>query len=262
MAPKTSDAASSDDRRDASAAARRLVAGGEYLVPAAYLEHAGRHPPIVAAPAAVPDDVLAMALKMADAPEATRAAGDEGGAVFDAQGPSASILHEPRGAVFQAMKDFAGALNEKYWRFPEPLTYPTFRVNTYRQGGEFDWHQDLYGPDSETTARAVTAVLLLDPAGSYEGGEFDVEGWGRDIETLRPDQGRMFAFPACYLHRVRKITKGRRRALVLSVAAAIDRRGLDFARIKTETRSPSLRTAREREMADLFLRRRDLMPRA
>ena len=83
----------------------------------------------------------------------------------------------------------------------------------YETGGHFDWHLD---DDSNSTQgfRRLSAVVLMSPSDSFEGGEFCVDR----TDTALPLQacGDAVIFQGEHLwHRVGAVTAGRRETLVL-----------------------------------------------
>ena len=86
----------------------------------------------------------------------------------------------------------------------------------------YDWHMDtILGNqlnnawDSET--RKLTLILLLsDPDVDFSGGELEINA-GRESFPDRPvfPRGRILAFPSFMIHRVKPVTAGVRKSLVV-----------------------------------------------
>jgi PKHD-type hydroxylase len=55
--------------------------------------------------------------------------------------------------------------------------------------------------------------LQLNDPNEYEGGNFEIMT-GKNIETIKLEQGEVIVFPSYILHRVTEITKGTRNSLV------------------------------------------------
>lgn len=76
--------------------------------------------------------------------------------------------------------------------------------------GHYDWHMDF--GDSASNRKISLSVQLSDE-NDYEGGEFEFM-INRSIIKAPKEKGTVIVFPSYLLHRVKKVTKGKRRSLV------------------------------------------------
>lgn len=79
-------------------------------------------------------------------------------------------------------------------------------------GGHYDWHADVkwYGDDAYDRKLSVT-IQLSDPS-DYEGGQFEFEDLTSSTDFT--PQGSVLIFPSYARHKVHRVTKGTRHALV------------------------------------------------
>ena len=105
----------------------------------------------------------------------------------------------------------------------------SIQLGHYHEGDFYDWHIDSYiNPvfqnDNPYNRKVSVTVFLNDPE-EYEGGEFDLEMRGPKTEartdnverydTFKLPKGSMLVFPSYVWHRVRPVTSGVRKSLVL-----------------------------------------------
>ena len=97
------------------------------------------------------------------------------------------------------------------------------QVTRYSEGDFYDWHVDasnwnIVRNGKECNRKISVTVFLNDPE-EYEGGEFDLETRGPNTEerydTFKLPKGSMIVFPSYMWHRVRPVTSGVRKSLVL-----------------------------------------------
>ena len=106
------------------------------------------------------------------------------------------------------------------------------QLGHYHKGDHYDWHIDSFAnPSTQTNHeyhpnrpynRKVSGTVFLNDPEEYEGGEFDLEtrgpNWDGDrFESFKMPKGTMILFPSHYWHRVRPVTSGVRKSLVLWV---------------------------------------------
>ena len=108
----------------------------------------------------------------------------------------------------------------------------------YDAGGKYDWHSDQAPPmpdhrDGIVKVRKISMTLFLNDPEEYEGGEFDVEIWGpkgsigndsrfkdkgneeERYVTFKQSKGNAIFFQSDQFHRVRPVTSGLRKSLVV-----------------------------------------------
>lgn len=112
---------------------------------------------------------------------------------------------------------------------PRRWTAEPVQDTEYPAGGHYAaWHVDS-SVGSLTEARELAIVTMVSPQEQFEGGEFCVKvpaggsKKGHTVQTVRLEAGEAIVFPAKkLLHRVQKVTKGRRRTLVYWAAKHSD----------------------------------------
>jgi len=83
----------------------------------------------------------------------------------------------------------------------------------YPTGGFYDWHMDndVLGKH-QPPVRKISMTLLLSPKHEFEGGELEFMSKGKRAELK---QGQAIFFASWLMHRVKPVTKGERKSLVM-----------------------------------------------
>ena len=83
----------------------------------------------------------------------------------------------------------------------------------YHTGGFYDWHMDndILGKHEPPVRKISMTLLLSDPA-TFEGGELEFMQNGK---TAKLKQGQAIFFASWLQHRVKPVTKGERKSLVM-----------------------------------------------
>ena len=83
----------------------------------------------------------------------------------------------------------------------------------YRTGGFYDWHMDndILGKHQPPVRKMSMTLLLSDPS-TFEGGELEIMSKGK---TAKLKQGQAIFFASWLQHRVKPVTKGERKSLVM-----------------------------------------------
>ena len=97
------------------------------------------------------------------------------------------------------------------------------QYGTYSDGGKYDWHIDeeahLLNVGDQYIMRKLSMTIWLNDPDEYEGGEFDIECEGPHLspryDTLKLKKGSIVIFPSNKWHRVRPVTSGVRKSLVI-----------------------------------------------
>ena len=97
------------------------------------------------------------------------------------------------------------------------------QLSHYSEGNFYDWHVDTLAKpiinNDVSYNRKVSATFFLNDPEEYEGGEFDLEVRGPNAEerfdTIKLPKGSIVIFPSDRWHRVRPVTSGVRKSLVL-----------------------------------------------
>ena len=83
----------------------------------------------------------------------------------------------------------------------------------YLEGGFYDWHMDndVHGKHQQPVRKISMTLLLSDPA-TFEGGELEFMSKGKKAKLK---QGQAIFFASWLQHRVKPVTKGERKSLVM-----------------------------------------------
>ena len=103
--------------------------------------------------------------------------------------------------------------------------FDSFQYTEYddTEKGRYDWHQDMVlgknMPNDMIETRKLSMTLCLNEYGiDYEGGEFQINtSKEEEAEDFPAKLGRAFLFPSYMIHRVKPVTKGKRKSLVVWV---------------------------------------------
>ena len=92
------------------------------------------------------------------------------------------------------------------------LTEPA-QFTHYFTGGFYEWHMDndVQGKHQPPVRKISMTLLLSDPA-TFEGGELEFMSKGK---TAKLKQGQAIFFASWLQHRVKPVTKGERKSLVM-----------------------------------------------
>jgi PKHD-type hydroxylase len=83
-------------------------------------------------------------------------------------------------------------------------------VMRYKKGGHYDWHTDL---GNKVCHRKLSFTIQLSDSSEYEGGDIEFIGSNVDKNALR-QKGVCIIYPSFIPHKITKITKGTRHAIV------------------------------------------------
>jgi len=92
------------------------------------------------------------------------------------------------------------------------LTEPA-QFTHYPTGGFYEWHMDndVQGKHQPPVRKISMTLLLSDPS-TFEGGELEIMSKGK---TAKLKQGQALFFASWLQHRVKPVTKGERKSLVM-----------------------------------------------
>ena len=80
----------------------------------------------------------------------------------------------------------------------------------FPKGSSYDWHVDI---GNNFPTRKLSFIVQLSDPKDYEGGDVEFLNSKTDKESLR-QQGKLIIFPSFITHRMSKVTKGVRHAIV------------------------------------------------
>jgi len=83
----------------------------------------------------------------------------------------------------------------------------------YPEGGFYDWHVDNdVNCSHEPPVRKISMTCLLSPESEFEGGDLELISEGK---TIKIKQGHAIFFASFIRHRVKPVTQGTRKSLVM-----------------------------------------------
>ena len=92
------------------------------------------------------------------------------------------------------------------------LTEPA-QFTHYPTGGFYQWHMDIdVVGKHQPPIRKISMTLLLSPENEFEGGELEFMSKGK---TAKLKQGQAIFFASWLQHRVKPVTRGERKSLVM-----------------------------------------------
>lgn len=119
--------------------------------------------------------------------------------------------------VYDRMANLVRTGNDDLWHFDISYMNEEIQYTEYdaEYQGHYDWHVDVGG--GKSSLRKISISVQLSEESDYEGGELQFY-YKRDIITAPKNCGAVILFPSFMLHRVRPVTKGKRRCLVLWIS--------------------------------------------
>lgn len=123
--------------------------------------------------------------------------------------------------IFDRINFVVTAVNEQFYGF-ELNGYESFQYTTYsgNKRGNYGWHMDMAlghaTPVDVLEPRKLSFTLLLND--DFEGGEFEINEGREDTPSLTETRkGRFICFPSFMIHRVKPVTSGIRKSIVVWV---------------------------------------------
>lgn len=120
--------------------------------------------------------------------------------------------------IWDKLSKVVAEVNRRFFQFDLTGFYEPMQLGIYSSdsNGHYDWHTDATAKD-RSSPRKLSIALMLSDASEFEGGEFQVRISSDEPLTLETKRGRAWFFPSYVMHRVKPVTKGVRRSLVLWV---------------------------------------------
>jgi len=123
--------------------------------------------------------------------------------------------------IFDKFNAIITGINESYYNY-NLNGYHDFQYTEYyaSEEGKYDWHMDmLHGQSNQNGTRKLSVVMCLsDPEKDFEGGDFEINvGNQNEPQKIVMKRGRIIFFPSYIIHRVKPITKGIRKSIVIWV---------------------------------------------
>lgn len=126
--------------------------------------------------------------------------------------------------IYDRLNYVIDSLNTQFYNF-DLNGYDVFQYTVYHdyEKGKYDYHMDtIMGtgmPDDMYETRKLSVTFLLnEPGVDFEGGDFQINsGQEKDAESVKMKKGDIIVFPSFMLHRVKPVTKGVRKSIVIWV---------------------------------------------
>lgn len=132
--------------------------------------------------------------------------------------------HGGNGWIFDKLNNVIASVNAMYYGF-DLNGFESFQFTEYRadEGGHYNWHMDMcmgrgYLPEEMAEPRKLSLTMMLSDPSEFDGGEFQINaGNEADAKTVPLQRGDCVLFPSFMIHRVKPVTRGVRRSLVVWV---------------------------------------------
>lgn len=125
--------------------------------------------------------------------------------------------------IFDRLNFNIDDINEKFYNF-DLNGYRSIQYSRYDSAnlGKYDFHMDLSfkkANESEAELRKMSVVVMLsDPKTDFSGGEFQFNASSEHkASVINLKKGSILLFPSFLIHRVKEVTQGVRKTLVLWV---------------------------------------------
>lgn len=125
-------------------------------------------------------------------------------------------MHQECHWIFMKFAQMATQANAQMWGFDLTGMLEDLQYTVYPEGaGHYTWHMDV---DRGLAAqRKISITMQLSDPSEYEGGELEIFTSSNVVQAPKT-QGTAILFPSYFMHRVKPVTKGTRRSLVLWVS--------------------------------------------
>ena len=119
--------------------------------------------------------------------------------------------------LFSKIDYYLNQINRKYYEY-DIHTITSFQYTTYDASyeGHYDWHMDtIIAQNDRTIHRKLSMSIFLNE--DYEGGEFLLctGNQEKNVYSFKESSGSAIIFPSFMTHRVKPVTKGIRKSLVV-----------------------------------------------
>ena len=117
--------------------------------------------------------------------------------------------------IANVLYNYVSQVNYRTWNFDIHPNFVEMQLAEYaaEDGGHFDWHIDQALQGTDLNQRKIACTIQLSSRHHYKGGEFELDGI--DLPDTIYKKGTLLLFPSLIRHRVRPITEGTRRSLVV-----------------------------------------------
>ena len=141
--------------------------------------------------------------------------GDKGG-VLDTKTRTSHISWIPFKKMTDMYTDIEKVMkqtNGNHFGFDGMTITEPAQYTEYPEGGFYDWHIDNnVSMQHEPPVRKISMTLLLSPESEFEGGDLELMTEGK---VAKIKQGHAIFFASFIRHRVKPVTRGNRKSLVM-----------------------------------------------
>ena len=115
--------------------------------------------------------------------------------------------------MYKNIEKIMKATNGNHFGFDGMTITEMAQYTEYPEGGFYDWHVDNdVNMQHEPPVRKISMTLLLSPESEFEGGDSELMGEGK---VAKIKQGHAVFFASFIRHRVKPVTRGNRKSLVM-----------------------------------------------
>jgi len=115
--------------------------------------------------------------------------------------------------MYKDIEKIMKATNGNHFGFDNVQITELAQYTEYSEGGFYDWHMDCnVNCVNEPPVRKISMTCLLSPESEFEGGDLELMSEGK-VAKLK--QGHAVFFASFLNHRVKPVTKGNRKSLVM-----------------------------------------------
>jgi len=115
--------------------------------------------------------------------------------------------------MYKNIEKIMKATNGNHFGFDGMTITEMAQYTEYPEGGFYDWHVDNdVNMQHEPPVRKISMTLLLSPESEFKGGDLELMSEGK-IGKLK--QGQAIFFASFIRHRVKPVTRGNRKSLVM-----------------------------------------------
>ena len=148
--------------------------------------------------------------------EASVGMGQKPGGGYDPEKRITTISWIPFKDMPEMYKDIEKTMlqaNNNHFGFEGMRLTEVAQFTHYLTGGFYDWHMDNdVQAKHQPPVRKISMTLLLSDPSTFEGGELEIISKGKSAELK---QGQAIFFASWLQHRVKPVTKGERKSLVM-----------------------------------------------
>jgi len=119
--------------------------------------------------------------------------------------------------IYQKIESWVSSINLNYFGYDNILVREKAQYAEYSEGGFYNWHMDHPADmSSMPLVRKISLGILLNDPKEFKGGEFEFFGEiaKKNFKTL-PIRGSAVLFASFLMHRVKRVTEGNRKSLVM-----------------------------------------------